>query len=1058
MPNAAMVFGTAFSVDVDCVRRTASWRRFATAILIITVVVGASPVVLTAQPLEFEHLSVRDGLSSNTVYCAIQDQRGFLWFCTPNGLNRYDGYGFTVYTHDEADSISLSEDVVYPLYVDKGGTLWIGTNSGGLNRFDYATETFTRYTFDANDRYSLSHNTVKAIYEDQFGALWVGTEEGLNKFDRTHERFVRYAHDSDNADSLRSSNITALRGDRQGNLWIGTFGGGIHTYHHEEGRFQRYQHSADTTDEFDKVLSILEDSDGIIWIGSWGGLSRYDPVSQRFTHYTQDAANRLSLSHNRAISLFEDQGGILWIGTYHGLNRTNRRRDLFTSYVNEPNNSLSLSHNIVTSVFQDQSGVYWATTNGGGINRFTLHPEIAHYRHVQADATSLHDNNVRTVYEDRAGRVWIGTDTGISTFDRSAKTFTRYPIEQGGLRGSSDNMVEAILKSKADRLWMGTYNGLYRYDLAQSRLVHYLHRREDGSSLSHNRVSTLLEDRGGMLWVGTREGLNRLDPETRRFTQYLHRAAEPGSLSDNSINVVYESRDGAIWIGTRQGLNVYDREKDQVKLVAFNAAGVSAKNDDFINAIFEDHTGKLWLATARGLKRYDPESGRLASFAELEGLPSQWVLDVQGDRQTLWVLTAKGLARVDMATYTSIHYDLGGAFQESDVRSHLTLSETGELLLGGPDGLIVFHPDSVRIGLHAPPIVLTDLRVMNEPAKLDGSVFTADQVTLAHNENFISIEYAALDYTDVARNQYAYMLEGVDKDWVFAGTRRVVNYSNLIPGVYTFRLRGANSAGIWNEEGATLQIVIKPAFWQTWWFRFLIVPGLLVAMLAAAYRYRVGKLLEMERMRLRIAGDLHDDIGSNVSSIALMSEMLYDGAAFDDAERRRLLRINQTAGETIGALREIIWFVDPDHDKLGDVIRKMRAVAGDLLAGIPYTFQAPDQLPSRPLSMEFRRNVYLMYKEMLHNVVKHAQAGHVAIEIEHERGVFVLRVEDDGVGFDEDGVAQGHGLKSIRRRAERAGGTVEIVSPTGRGTRIIFSKEMENGVKARWQFWARWRK
>jgi len=417
---------------------------------------------------------------------------------------------------------------------------------------------------------------------------------------------------------------------------------------------------------------------------------------------------------------------------------------------------------------------------------------------------------------------------------------------------------------------------------------------------------------------------------------------------------------------------------------------------------------------------------------------------VEDDYGNLWVLTSRGLTIFNenlpsgrRFKYFDLNEGIDNASVYSPTRTQLLKNKRGEIYWSGVNGLYRFYPQNLNRSSQAPAIRLTEFRLFNEAVKLDTAIAEIKTIRLNYDQDFFSFAFAALDFTNSLKNQYAYKLEGLDRDWVQAGIKREANYTHIPPGEYVFRVKGANADGVWNEDGVSVQIIISPPFWKTWWFRLLIL-AIIAGLLEALHKYRLSKKLEIERTRLRIARDLHDDVGSSLSSIALTAELLQKEPASDGLDKRRLERVQTTAQKLAGNLKEIVWAIDPQKDKLNDLLQHMKETADELLGqkGITYTVDFPSEDLPQSLHMDFRRNLFLIYKEMLHNVVKHAAATQVDIALTKSNGMLQLQVSDNGKGFGEENAGNGSGLKSMRARAGELKGQMEISSHPGSGTTV----------------------
>jgi ligand-binding sensor domain-containing protein len=999
--------------------------------LLIAILLGI-PCVLDAQILQhnFGRITIADGLASYRTYDVAQDSVGFLWIATLEGLNRYDGYTIRTFHHDERDSGSISEDVVRSLLVDRSGVLWVGTAGKGLNRYDNRSERFAHFANSSSDPSSISHGRITAMCQDKSGALWIGTlGGGLNRLDGMTGTFVHYTHDPLHGGSLPDDRVYAIFEDAAGRLWVGT-DGGLSILNETRDSFDNYSH--DNADPWslssNRVRAIAADDSGRIWVATEaGGLNRLDIRSGRFARYRYDKSDQGSLSNDDVSCICPDKPGFLWVGTSDnngGLNNLDIRSGRFTRFKNDPLNPRSLLHNFVRNIRRDRTGVLWIVTDRG-LAKFDSRAE--QFRHYTIERNSLASQTVYAVRESH-GELWIGSNglkkadlhtgavspwrknrkepsdvdsgTVIAIHEDLAGTFwvattsgglEKLDVKKGGAvhyaLGSKEQTGYAvcIVEDFRGYLWIGTSDaGLLRFDKSTHNLVRYTHSPGDTTSLSSDAVFSLCLDRGGVLWVGTEGGgLNRFEPPGR-FYHYRHSASNPLSLNDDNVYTIVEDDAGRMWVSTKVGLNSFERGKG-----SFSALGPrTGTSTGFISNIIVDNHGQLWLSTLRsGIWRMDPGSGSFRGYDDRDGLQSN--------------------------QFTS------AALKHSN----------GEILLGGENGLTLFNPDSLRDNPHVPEVVVTNFSIFG--TALRRPLTDAQELLLRYNQNYFSFEFAALDYTAPEKNQYAYRIDGVDTAWVFPVGRRYASYTNIDPGKYTLRVKGSNNDGIWNESGLSIPITITPPYWATWWFRGLAAI-LTLSIIAAAYRYRVEKLLEMERMRLRIASDLHDDIGSSLGSIALITDMVHRSLPPGQKSGEQLLDASSAARRTADSLRDIVWLISPDNDKLDDIVLRMKDATAKLLAGIEYRFDCPEGTLGNVLDMEFRRHVWLIFKETLHNIAKYAKAHRVDIGITAENRVFNLTITDDGVGFDPSAPRSGNGLRNLQNRAKKLNGAISITSAPGR--------------------------
>ncbi len=827
--------------------------------------------------LEFNHLSIEQGLSQNSVLSIIQDSKGFMWFGTLNGLNRFDGYEFTIYQSNPDDPFSLKDSAISSLLEDHNGNLWVGTGNGGLSRLDRQSEKFANYTHDSFDPNSLSSNNVLSLAEDRSGWIWVGTDGGgLNRFDPRTGRFTRYQNDPLDSQSLSSNIILSIYQDRAGVLWFGTGGGGLsrlvpsrvsgnqsrpgiidghlpedvaswqseHFIHfrHEEGNSSSLSHN--------DVYSIYQDRSGTLWIGTGdGSLNKFDPQTGRFTRYPLDPGDLITPYRNPIRSIREDFWGKLWVGMDHeGLYRFDPINGDFQHFAFNPREPHSLSNNHIRSVYIDRNYILWVGTNGGGINQhYLLRKDFKHYLSDPTNFNSLNDNEVSAIIEDHTGSLWIGTyGNGLNRFDREQNQFTHYIHRSDDPYSLSSNTVLSIHEDRSGSLWIGTGGGgLNRFDQQTGEFTHYLNNPNVSNSLSDNTVNQIYEDIMGYLWIGTETGgLNRFNPVVETFTQYQHDPENPYSLSSNAVRSIYSDSQGFLWVGTDKGLNKYNAKTGRFIRYIHDPNDPRSLGNDTILALYEDRQEILWIGTNGGLDRFDRLKEIFKHYGTENGLIDPVIYGIlEDDQGDIWLSTNKGLSRLDSRRESFRNYDSSDGLPSSGFygSAHYK-NQAGELFFGGLEGFVSFLPERIMDDPSIPPLVLTSLSQGGEKIPVDQPVGTLPQVTLSWPNHFFEFEVAALSYVEPEKNQYAYLLEGYDEAWNFAGSTRSGRYANIPEGIYTLRIRGSNHDGTWNEEGVSLKVQVLPPLWGTAWFKALL--GLIVlGSVVGGYRLRVNRML-----------------------------------------------------------------------------------------------------------------------------------------------------------------------------------------------------------------------
>jgi signal transduction histidine kinase len=760
-----------------------------------------------------------------------------------------------------------------------------------------------------------------------------------------------------------------------------------------------------------------------------------------FRHYVHDPQAPNTLARGEVTNFFQDKDGVLWITHFLGGISLLRGRDKLTF----PYNASSAVRNGNWGEEDDQLIL------SRPLNRNSTH--FTHITHDPKNPASMSRGGLFGICEDRYGYIWLAITPDLNRLDRKTASFKHFIYDLSNPKSHAWTFTLCCCEDRQGTMWFGTSNaGLERFNRADETFDRFCTNAADSSSISSNRVQVLYQDKAGKFWIGTDQGLCRLVYDNmgkEKFIRYQHHPSQPESITGNDVTAIYEDRNRRLWIGTEAGLNLFDREKKSFKAITErdglpSNSIVGILEDD--QGLSEGRAGNLWLRTTRGIVKFNTDTGSLRVYDERDGL-----------------IYCKSILEGFAAFYKG---------------------SGGEIYSGGANSVAVFHPDSLKDNPDPPKIVLTDFKINYESVKIGSdsplkeSVTFTDRIKLAYDQNIISFEFAALDYTSPRKNLYAYKLEGINADWVYTdASHRSATYTKLDAGEYVFRVKGSNNDGVWNEDGASVRIMITPPWWKTRW-AFASYVSMFVAFMFGIIRFEVNrhkrkaeaglreeqerrklevaehraevaelqaqaaeaqKEVEKEQMRSRIASDLHDEIGSNLSSIAIISQMLEKKLKLAEPEKHRLQEIPRIARSTAESMRDIIWFINPENDSMDKLMVKMRETANLLLESVDFTFLMPEAGIAFEAEIDFRRNLYLIYKEILQNIIKHAQATKVEITIYKSDQCFGLRVADNGIGFDPAKEYLGNGLKNFQRRAMAMGGTVEVTSSKGHGSNVTLT-------------------
>ncbi|MFT4924827.1 MAG: signal transduction histidine kinase/ligand-binding sensor domain-containing protein [Phenylobacterium sp.] len=1089
-------------------------------------------VLATESITRFDRLSIKDGLSQSGVLSIVQDSKGFLWFATQDGLNRYDGFTFKVFRHYPQNPGSISNNHINTLYKDSKDQLWIGTR-GGLNRFDTNTERFVYFKHQPSDPHSLSHDNVMSISQDNKGHLWIGTYGGgLNKFDSSTAKFTHFKHDKTNANSLSHDNIFAVHQDKKGILWLGTERG-LNRFDPEQQRFSHYQHNATDPHSLshNRVYAIHEDNNGQLWLGTHHGLNRYNGKQfDRFTHHPDDPN---SVSHNQIKSLFEDSRGTLWIGTAGGgLNRYDAQHQHFIHFKHQTTDPFSLNNNLVESIYEDNQGAIWIGTYGG-LNRIDSQREyFGHVKHQAANPNSLSDNNVQSLYKDSKGILWIGTDQGLNRYDPQSQQFTLFNHNPVDLNSLSHNPVVSISEGSQGYLWVATLGGgLNRYNPEQQNFTRFKHQTSNPQSLSSDAIFNIFNDSKGSLWLGTMGGglnetsnanntsnisnISEATANQRQFNRYQHQKGNAQSLSNNNVSTIFEDSKGALWVGTfGGGLNHFNIPAQRFTSYQNQPADPHSLSHNIVVAIHEDSNGILWIGTHGGLNKFNREDKNFTHYRKTDGLANDTVLGILEDQQQqLWLSTNMGLSHFNPTTETFRNFDSDDGLQSNEFNHGAYFqSADGKLYFGGINGFNHFYPHNIKNDSQPPVVILTDFLLANQsvpitaltPSPVDAqtqftlaqSIDALEHLTLGYQQNLISFEFAALHFANPMKNQYAYKLEGQDKDWVVTGAKkRWATYSNLSPGHYTLRIKASNHHGYWNEQGKSLKITILPPPWRSWWAYSIYLTSIISLLLLGLFIFSQQRKLHARdkeiydehalNLRLTEVDKLKDEFLANTShelrtplnGIIGLAESLIDGATGPLPEKTtaNLAMVVASGRRLSNLVNDILDFsklknrnlsLTPRPVDLYSMVDVVLTLSQPLLNDKKQTLELVNAVdPKLPAVLADEDRLQQIFHNLVGNAIKFTKSGKVTVSAKACDDRLTISVTDTGIGiatehfddiFESFEQLAGHskrphsgtglGLAVSKQLVELHGGTLGVTSRLGQGAIFSFSLAIAAGI------------
>jgi len=937
----------------------------------------------------FSKLDTRDGLSNNLINTIYKDRKGFLWFGTLSGVNRYDGYTCKIFLHNDKDSTSIKDDNVTSIFEGPLGKLWMHSY-GGISIYDPATERFDphpeRFFHEKHLPYDthLPFGGLVRVLQWKEDYYIVYADSGIFRWN-SHGAPV-CIKPAINGPKAAGSSIVASKMDSIGHLWLV----------HADGFLEKFDAGRQTVLYSTPVLqkeneknhfrfALYIDRQGILWLYCYGflsGLYQYDPRTNALRHFSKDSGARpgnpapprtqpgppsrppaspgpLLLSSNAINDVTQDESGLIWIATDQGGVDLLDKQKGTVRYLLTSEEAGSLVQNSITSLYKDDLGIIWLGSYKKGINYF--HPNLARFplfRHQASQPNSLPYDDIDRFAEDKFGNLWIGTNGGgLIRYDRTGNTFTSYRHKPDDTNTPALDVIVGLRIDHEGKLWIGYYQGgLDCFD--KGRFVHYRHDDADPNSLTDNRVICITEDADGHLWIGTMRGLDRLDPGRKDF-YHFKKALDSIPAYISSIK---EDVSGNMWIGTTSGVEVWQRSTG--RFTHFSEEN-SKLSDHSVNDLWADPNGNMWVATKRGLNVLEKGSDTFRVFLAKDGLPDNVILNVlQDDEGHLWVSTPAGLSKIVIShslghiTIACINYDEYDGLQGRGFNENAAFrTREGELLFGGPNGFNLFKPSRVGWEARVAPVVITGFKLFSKDMTsgvkwkgrtiLEHSITETSQVQLAHNENDFTLEFAGLSYINAKKDKYAYRLEGYDKDWILVdGQNRKAVYVNIPPGEYNFRVKFSNRDGVWNEKDAAIKIIVKPSFWMTpaaWALYILVLATLLfAARLIIAGRARARLALHRERqealrihqldsMKIKFLANVSDEFRAPLSMILTPVDKLTT-PVYDPDSKNQFHHIERNAKRLLHLVNQLLDFRKMQADEL-----KLNKTPGDIAAFIKDT-------------------------------------------------------------------------------------------------------------------------
>ncbi|HKJ31567.1 MAG TPA: two-component regulator propeller domain-containing protein [Balneolales bacterium] len=961
-------------------------KKFIYILTVVNLFLLSGTIPAFSQTYTFKTYSIQDGLSQSVVQAMIQSKDGFIWIGTGYGLSRFDGIAFKNYFTDQG----LIQNRIYALWQDKTGDIWIGTQRG--------ISIYNGKKFKAPDYHlnRILNTPVDVIKGDANGRIWIATE-GQGVFYIKNDSL----HHLTKKNGLASDRVRSIIIGKNGRVWFGTRNGmnGLLP----NGKIVTYTVKNGLVDNH--IRDICRGKDGSLWIGTRNGLSYFN--SGYFTNFT----TKNGLVYNQIRCLLLSKNGDLWIGTEDGLSRF--RDGKFDNYTV----ANGLNNNNINSIMQDSEGNLWLGTYGGGMCRFTGE-RFTNY----TIKDGLNNNIVTSMKQLSNGNLFVGTyGGGINVLHNQQ---INHITTKDGL---VDDRIYSFSKMKDGSIWIATHDGISVYQNGKIR-------KSPLPKLPYQKIRCILRDTSGRYWIGTDdEGVLIVHGKKVRKFQ------KKNGLIGNNVRCIHQTKDGDVWIGTLEGITRYHNGQ-----YTNYTAGQGLIHSGVLY-IYQDHEGNIWFATYGGLSRFD--HGRFHNFSIKNGLRNSVCYTITQDKSgDYWVGTNKGILKINPNILLSSEKKITN-LNNSNIRRYtanmgLVSNEmnwnaiykdtSGNIWFGSVGGLIKVDPSLVKPDPIGPPVYISNVQVMGKNWN------RSKKISVAYNQNFVTIHYVGLCFSTPEMVKYEYRLKGVDQHWVTT-TKRSVRYSALTDGDYVFQVRARNNDGVWSPKVASIDFVIQPPIWESWWFIASLVVIILIIIALIYNNLRIGRLVDIERMRVRIASDLHDDVGSSLTEIALQTDFLLADKSSDDFSDS-IKQLGEQSRKIVSTMDDIVWSIDARNDTLGDLTDRMQDYANSVLPRkqimVKYDFRDIENEHQHNLSVDLRQNLYLIFKEAINNIAKHSDASKVDVSLTRTDSHFVMIIRDNGKGIGSKEKLTGHGLKNMKMRAKRIDAKLEFLADNGFAVRV----------------------
>lgn len=1037
-----------------------------TAIFLLFICIETSfAFCATPEQIKFSYVSINEGLSQSTVFSIEQDKKGNMWFATYDGVNKYDGYAFTVYQHSESDPNSIANNISRIVKTDSQGRVWIGTRDG-LSYYDEEKDQFKNFTYEKKGK-RLQVNGIAEISTDK---LLISTSEGLTVFDIKEKKF------SDDSISMPMHSLIASTLCRQGDqIYIGTKQDGLYSYSISGKSLEKVTPIFDTK----QIQAVLQQSPTRIWVATEGaGLFLINPKTKDIKNYLHSSSNPKSISSNYIRSLALDSQNRLWIGTFNDLNIYHEGSDSFVSYSSNPVESGSLSQRSVRSIFMDSQGGMWLGTFFGGLNYY--HPIRNRFKTIRRIPykNSLSDNVVSCIVEDRDKNLWIGTnDGGLNLYNPNTQLFTHYTLQENERkRGIGSNNIKAVyVDEQKSLIYIGTHaGGLNVLHRNGGKMEHF---NQTNSQLINENVYAISPDGEGNIWLGTLSALVHFNPEKQSFTT-IEKERDGTPFTSKQITTLFRDSKKRLWIGSEEGISVYTQQKEGLQGAAILPNSPITQTS--INSIYEASNGIFWIGTREGIYSFNEKEKQIKRYTTANGLPNNVVYGILEDSfGRIWLSTNQGIACLNPETEKFRSFTESDGLQSNQFTSSYCRTSSGQMYFGGINGITAFRPELLLDNPYTPPVVITKLQLFNRTVRPDDetgiltkNISETESITLKSWQTAFTIEFVVSNYISGQHNTFAYKLEGYDKEWYYLTEKRTVSYSNLPHGTYQFLVKAANSDGKWNPTPTMLEIIVLPIWYKTWWaviiflatfigfitfvFRFFWMRKSMEAELEIERRDKIHQE-EINQMKMRFFINISHELRTPLTLILAPLQEIINKIS-DRWTRNQLDFIQRNANRLLHLVNQLMDYRRAELGVFELKVKKENAhqliqdnfLFYDKLARhkkITYTLQS--ELEDKKVIFD-PNYLELIVNNLLSNAFKYTESGQsITVTLKEENGWLLLQVSDTGIGIpinkqgkiferfyqaDSEHVGSGIGLSLVQRLVELHHGRIELESEEGKGS------------------------